>query len=167
MESQISSGGKVIRIRSTGKLPKSAMKFILSDTKRDFTSVGNESYFTTKIKLLKDGFENNIENELLIHDPNTMDACLHDMGYRCWFEKSKYSYGSYRMCDDRRYHIEIERVSVKHGDEVKHVWYVEIENTDSNDATEETLIADEKAIFKELGLDPNKVDNRPWVKILE
>ena len=96
-----------------------------------------------------------------------MDACLHDMGYRCWFEKSKYSYGSYRMCDDRRYHIEIERVSVKHGDEVKHVWYVEIENTDSNDATEETLIADEKAIFKELGLDPNKVDNRPWVKILE
>lgn len=164
-----SGGGKVIRIRTDGILPKNSVKYLLTDTKRnDISSVGNKSYFTTKIKKLKDGFENNVENELLIHDPNTMDACLHDMGYRCWFEKTKFSYGLQFNRNNNTYHVEIERVSAKRGDDIKFVWYVEIENVDSTDDTDEaTIIADEKAIFEELGLNPNKVDNRPWVKILE
>jgi len=169
MKSNLSSGGKVIRIRTEGILPKNSVKYLLTDTKRnDISSVGNISFFTTKIKRLKDGFENNVENELLIHDPNTMDACLHDMGYRCWFEKTKFSYGLQFNRNNSVYHVEIERVSAKHGDDIKFVWYVEIENVDSTDDTDEaTIIADEKAIFKELGLDPNKVDNRPWVEILK
>jgi adenylate cyclase class IV len=165
----LSSGGKVVRIRTDGILPKNSVKYLLTDTKRnDISSVGNKSFFTTKIKKLKDGFENNVENELLIHDPNTMDACLHDMGYRCWFEKIKFSYGLQFNRNNNSYHVEIERVSAKRGDDIKFVWYVEIENIDSTDDTDEAnIIADEKAIFEELGLDPNKVDNRPWVKILE
>ena len=169
MKSKLSSGGKAVRIRTEGILPKNSVKYLLTDTKRnDISSVGNKSFFTTKIKRLKDGFENNVENELLIHDPNTMDACLHDMGYRCWFEKTKFSYGLQFNRNNNVYHVEIERVSAKRGDDIKFVWYVEIENVDSTDDTDEAIIiADEKAIFEELGLDPNKVDNRPWVKILK
>jgi adenylate cyclase class IV len=168
IKSELSSGGKVVRIRTEGILSKNSVKYLLADTTRnDILSVGNKSFFATKIKEIKDGFENNVENELLIHNPNTMDACLHDMGYRCWFEKTKFSYGVQFNRNNNVYHVEIERVSTKRDYDVKFVWYVEIENVDSTDDTDETaIINDEKAIFEELGLDPNKVDNRPWVEIL-
>ncbi len=160
---ELSKKGTVVRIRSSGKLPKSGLKNILLEN-RQFRSIANECYFTTKIKSTSNGIENNIEHELLIDNAETMDACLKDMGYRCWFEKVKYSYGVYTKRRNQTYHVELERASSTITK--KDVLYVEIENTESSNNLNTTL-EDIISIFEELGLSVNDADDRPWVEILD
>ena len=66
--SKIKSGGRVVRIRLTQKLPKSSVKTIFKDTdntKGRYNGVRTETWFTCKQKQIKDNYENNSNNKRL------------------------------------------------------------------------------------------------------
>lgn len=161
-------GGVVVRIREEGDLPKNSVMHILLEN-RQFPSLRKSTTFTTKIKTVVDGYESNVENETNVDNYQEMSKCLYNMGYRVWFNKVKYSYGVYTKVNGKTYHVEIERVM----NEVngRSVLYVEIENTQferiPDSFNKESIIADEKSIFEDLGLLPGNSDNRPWVEILK
>ena len=89
------------------------------------------------------------------------------MGYTVYFDKSKYALGVMEHLDGHTYHVEVERVSSDVSG--KSVLYVEVENTekDFNPDAVDSIIENEKFIFKELGLNPELADKRSWVEILK
>jgi adenylate cyclase class IV len=166
--SKIKSGGRVVRIRLTQKLPKSSVKNIFKDTdntKGRYNGVRTGTWFTCKQKQIKDNYENNEEHETIIDDPKEMDACLNIMGYHCWFNKTKFAYGITIPVNDIKYHVEIERVVNETNG--KSVLFVEIENTENEKASIDEIQEGIDTIFTLLGLDPNSADARPWFEILK
>ena len=170
---------RVVRMRSIGLFPTSTIEHILYHGTNKYTpstlGVACKTWFTVKQKSVKPtGEEVNDEREVeLAGDSLTkqFESCLELMGYECYFNKIKYTYGFYiqlKSTDmgDRPmvYHVEVERV--ESGD--KSVLYVEIENTDSDDSIDSEIILKQiKQIFNLLGLDPEKADSRSWIKILK
>lgn len=159
-------GGRVIRLRSNGQLNPSDAYKVMSGNKR-YDPTQGEHYFTTKQKTLVGDYEQSVEHESKIEDPIMFSESLKDMGFRCWFNKAKYSLGVFCKWEGRMYHVEIERVVNEASSNKNGVLYVEIENTDSNNSgSAESIISAEKEIFEDLGLNPSNSDNRPWVEIL-
>lgn len=161
------TGNTVVRLRTEGMLPKSVMRNIVL-TNKSYPCVNPKTVFTTKIKTITDGgYECNIENETVVQNCEEMHNCLRNMGYTVYFDKSKYTLSVMVYLDGHMYHVEIERVSSDVSG--KSVLYVEIENTekDFNPDAVDSIIENEKFIFRELGLNPELVDKRPWVEILK
>lgn len=162
------TGNTVVRLRTEGMLPRSMKKDIILSN-RYYPCINPKTVFTTKIKTVTDdGYECNIENETVIQNHKEMCNCLRNMGYTEYFNKSKYAIGVIAYIDRHAYHVEVERVS-RDGGSNKSVLYVEIENTeqDFNPDAVDLIIENEKFIFRELGLNPDLVDKRPWVEILK
>lgn len=163
------TGNTVVRLRTEGMLPKSVMRNIIL-TNKSYPCVNSKTVFTTKIKTVTDdGYECNIENETVVKNREEMHNCLRNMGYTEYFYKSKYAIGVIAYIDRHAYHVEVERVSRDTSSGSKSVLYVEIENTekDFNPDAVGSIIENEKFIFRELGLNPDLVDKRPWVEILK
>lgn len=161
------TGNAVVRLRIEGMLPKSVMRNIFL-TNKSYPCVSPKTVFTTKIKTITDGgYECNIENETVVQNRKEMHNCLRNMGYTVYFDKSKYALSVMAYLDGHMYHVEVERVSSDVSG--KSVLYVEIENTekDFNPDAVDSIIENEKFIFRELGLNPELVDKRPWVEILK
>lgn len=161
------TGNAVVRLRTEGMLPKSVMRNIIL-TNKSYPCVNPKTVFTTKIKTVMDGgYECNVENETIIQNREEMHNCLRNMGYTVCFDKSKYALGVTIYLDRHPYHVEVERVSSDVSG--KSVLYVEIENTekDFNPDAVDSIIENEKFIFRELGLNPELADKRPWVEILK
>ena len=163
------TGNAVVRLRTEGMLPRSMKKDIILSN-RYYPCINPKTVFTTKIKTVTDGgYECNIENETVVQNRKEMHNCLINMGYTEYFDKSKYAIGVIVYLDRHAYHVEVERVSRDTSSGSKSVLYVEIENTekDFNPDSVDSIIENEKSIFKELGLNPELVDKRPWVEILK
>lgn len=161
------SRNTVVRLRIEGILPKSVMRNVFLDNK-SYPCGNPKTVFTTKIKTITDGgYECNIENETVVQNREEMHNCLRIMGYTVYFDKSKYALSVMVYLDGHMYHVEVERVSSDVSG--KSVLYVEIENTekDFNPDAVDSIIEDEKSIFRELGLNPELADKRPWVEILK
>ena len=79
-----------------------------------------------------------------------MHNCLRNMGYTLYFDKSQYALGVMAHLDGYTYHVEIENTE-----------------KDFNPEAVDSIIENEKFIFKELGLNPDLADKRPWVEILK
>ena len=168
VKSAAKTGGKVVRIRLTQKLPKSSVKTIFKDTentKDRYNGIRTGTWFTCKQKQIKDNYENNEEHETIIDDPKEMDACLNIMGYHCWFNKTKFAYGMTIPVNNIKYHVEIERVVNETNG--KSVLFVEIENTENEKASIDEIQEGIDTIFTLIGLDPNSADARPWFEILK
>ena len=162
-----SIGNTVVRLRTEGVLPKSVMKTSILANK-SYYCANPRTIFTTKIKTVTDsGYEYNVENETVVQNSEEMHNCLRNMGYTVYFDKSKYALSVMAYLDGHMYHVEVERVSSDVSG--KSVLYVEIENTekDFNPDAVDSIIENEKFIFRELGLNPDLVDKRPWVEILK
>lgn len=161
------TGNAVVRLRIEGVLPKSVMRNIFLANK-SYPCSNPKTVFTTKIKTITDGgYECNIENETVVQNREEMHNCLRNMGYTVYFDKSKYVLSVMVYLDGHMYHVEVERVSSDVSG--KSVLYVEIENTekDFNPDAVDSIIENEKFIFRELGLNPELADKRPWVEILK
>lgn len=161
------TGNTVVRLRTEGMLPRSVNRDIILGNK-SYPCINPKTVFTTKIKTVTDGgYECNIENETVVQNHKEMHNCLRNMGYTVYFDKSKYAIGVIAYLDGHTYHVEVERVSSDVSG--KSVLYVEIENTekDFNPDAVDSIIENEKFIFRELGLNPELVDKRPWVEILK
>lgn len=135
------------------------------DLKYNYTRV----WFTTKKKTVENCVEMNEEHETSVDNISQLEKSLNDMGYISIFEKEKLAFGMYThdIHDPYSpYHIELVRVT--NPKNRKTYLYCEIENTfPGNEKSKDFVIDSIKNLFKELGLDPDFADDRPWMEILK
>lgn len=117
-----------------------------------------KSYFTTKRKTLKDGFEVNDEKETFIENPAVLKNFLLESGFEVWFSKKKEAVSTVCTLKNFSFHIELEKVN--------DLLYVEIENTDSRIENTDAVMERFKELVSLLCLDISKRDSRPWPAIL-
>lgn len=120
---------------------------------------GSKFYFTFKQKSTENGIEANKEYETLLPDPKPIIKFLETVGYKQWFTKKKTGF-VWKIIKDNQPTLTCEPVCVNG------LYYFEIEAADY-DGDKNVAIELIKQTVKDLGLDFEKRDERPWPTILE
>lgn len=133
--------------------------------------IDTKVYVTSKLKSVKNGYENNTEEEITLanKDWRSPFKLFKNLGLVKKFSKCKFSI--FYTLEAEPFNIEI--VYVSRDSYTNGVWYVEIETTkelQDQMGTKDWKIDEYEEricrIFQQLGLDPATKDNRNWQDIL-